>query len=80
MAKPSDNLYTADLARVVWATRCGSETPGDSNPDQDSCVEFADIPGHPGALAIRDSKLGPDSPVLRFTADELTAFTATRTQ
>jgi len=68
------NLYAVDLTGAAW--RCGSENPGSSDPTQDSCIEYAEIPGHPGALALRDSKLGAASPVLRFDADELATFAA----
>lgn len=44
---------------------CGSEAP---------CVEVADGPN--GWRAVRDSKLGNDSPVLTFTADEWRVFTS----
>ena len=39
-----------------------------------SCVEVADV-AEGGAL-VRDTKLGEDSPVLTFNADEWTAFVA----
>jgi Domain of unknown function (DUF397) len=51
-----------------WRTgegQCGSDAP---------CVEVANGPD--GWRAVRDSKLGPESPVLTFTADEWTVFTA----
>jgi hypothetical protein len=38
-----------------------------------SCVEVADLPGN--GRAVRDSKLGDDSPVLTFNAAEWDAFT-----
>jgi hypothetical protein len=44
---------------------CGSEAP---------CVEVADGPG--GWRAVRDSKLGDNSPVLTFTAAEWAVFTS----
>jgi hypothetical protein len=37
-----------------------------------SCVEVADLPD--GGVAVRDTKLGEDSPVLKFNADEWNAF------
>jgi hypothetical protein len=37
-----------------------------------SCVEVADL--EEGGVAIRDTKLGEDSPVLKFTAAEWDAF------
>ncbi|MGH9211046.1 MAG: DUF397 domain-containing protein [Acidimicrobiales bacterium] len=38
-----------------------------------SCVQLADLGG---GVAVRDSKLGDDSPVLLFTRTELAAFLA----
>jgi hypothetical protein len=38
------------------------------------CVEITDE--LPGRIGMRDSKLGPDSPILVFTHAEWTAFTA----
>ena len=43
-----------------------------SNGNGGACVEVADLPD--GGRAVRDSKLGATSPVLRFTAAEWTAF------
>lgn len=37
-----------------------------------SCVEVADL--EDGGVAIKDSKLGDDSPVLKFTKKEWEAF------
>ena len=37
-----------------------------------SCVEVIDLPA--GGKALRDSKNGQSGPVLRFTAEEWTAF------
>ncbi|TDC51283.1 DUF397 domain-containing protein [Actinomadura sp. KC345] len=43
-----------------------------------NCVEIAD--SAPGALAVRDTKTGPDGPVLRFSRDEFaTLFTRIKT-
>jgi hypothetical protein len=39
-----------------------------------SCVEVADLPD--GGRLVRDTKLGEDSPVLRYTAVEWAAFVA----
>lgn len=39
-----------------------------------SCVEAAALPD--GGMAVRDSKLGPGSPVLYFRHDEWKAFIA----
>jgi len=68
------NLYDIDLTGVTYARQCGGNT-GDA-PTGESCIEYAEIPGMPGAYAVRDSKLGPDSPVLRFDADEFSNFRA----
>lgn len=68
----TDDLYALPLAGASWG-HCGSETPGDSDPTQDSCVEFCDIPGTDGAMAIRDTKR-PDLPEQRYTRAELEAF------
>ena len=38
------------------------------------CVEACTVPS--GGVAVRDSKLGPASPVLPFTADAWREFTA----
>ncbi len=49
--------------------RKSSYSSGDGN-----CVEIANLPG--GPRAVRDSKLGPASPVLTVDASAWTAFTA----
>jgi len=49
---------------LTWAKSSYSANSGD-------CVEVAPLPG--GGRAVRDSK-DPDGPVLRFTAQEWTAF------
>jgi len=41
---------------------------------ENACVEIAD--SVPGWIGVRDSKLGPDSPILAFTIAEWAAFTA----
>lgn len=43
-----------------------------SGNDNGGCVEVATIPGW---IGVRDTKLGPDSPVLAFTPHEWDAFT-----
>lgn len=45
-----------------------------SNGTGGNCVEVADLPD--GHRAVRDSKLGDDSPVLIFTRSEMAAFAA----
>jgi len=42
--------------------------------DNGACVEVADLAA--GGQAVRDSKLGDDSPVLRFTTAQLSALAA----
>lgn len=68
------DLYDIDLTGVTYAKQCGGNT-GNSGTGE-SCIEYAEIPGQPGAYAVRDTKLGPDSPVLRFTPDEFINFRA----
>ncbi len=45
-----------------------------SNGNGGSCVEVADLPD--GGRAVRDTKLGEASPVLRYTEAEWKAFLA----
>jgi len=45
-----------------------------SNGHGGSCVEVADLPD--GGRAVRDTKLGETSPVLRYTRSEWEAFLA----
>ena len=42
--------------------------------DNNGCVELADLGD--GIVGVRDSKLGDDSPVLRFTQAEVAAWLA----
>jgi hypothetical protein len=44
-----------------------------SDQNQSGCVEVATVPGMVG---VRDTKLGPDSPILAFTEAEWRAFLA----
>lgn len=53
-----------ELANAVWRKS--------SYSSQGNCVEAADLPD--GGTALRDSKLGDDSPVLKFTRSEWQAF------
>jgi len=63
--------YSADIAACVEvlvfrkASRCANT----------SCVEVADMPDATG-MAVRDSKLGVDSPILRFDASQWRRFVA----
>ena len=50
--------------RTVWRKSSYSHDNG--------CVEMAGLGG--GTIGVRDSKLGDDSPVLRFTCREISAF------
>jgi len=70
MAK--DDLYLVEVPDEAFRTRCGGNIGG----SLESCVSFADIPGEPGALVLRDTKLGSSSPELRFSAAEMTDFVA----
>ncbi|GIE85923.1 DUF397 domain-containing protein [Actinoplanes regularis] len=62
----TDDLYSVEVPETAFRTPCGGSL--------ESCVSFADIPGEPGAYAIRDTKLGAASPTLRFSAAEMTDF------
>lgn len=64
----ADHVMDTDGAGLVWRKAgFGDGTGGD-------CVEIADTPA--GGRAMRDSKLGEASPVLRFTEAEWRAFLA----
>jgi hypothetical protein len=56
-----------DLSGAVWRK---SSFSGSGN----ACVEVADLAA--GGQAVRDSKLGDDSPVLWFTTAQLAALAA----
>jgi hypothetical protein len=56
-----------DLSGAVWRK---SSFSGSGN----ACVEVADLAA--GGQAVRDSKLGDDSPVLRFGTAQLAALAA----
>lgn len=66
----TDDLYSLEIPETAFRTPCGGNIGG----SLESCVSFADIPGEPGAYAIRDTKLGTASPTLRFNAAEMTGF------
>jgi hypothetical protein len=65
------NMHHADAvaalaAATTWRKASFSGTNGDGG-----CVEVATVPGWVG---VRDTKLGPDSPILAFTPHEWDAF------
>lgn len=60
-----DDAVTALPAARNWRKARASAANG-------GCVEVATIPGW---IGVRDTKLGPDSPVLAFTPHEWDAFT-----
>ena len=66
---PKDDLYSVEIPDEAFQTRCGG-----NGLTLDGCVSYADIPQQPGAIAIRDSKLGSASPTLRFSAAEMADF------
>jgi Domain of unknown function (DUF397) len=66
---PKDDLYSVEIPDEAFQTRCGG-----NGLTLEGCVSAAEIPGEPGAFALRDSKLGASSPTLRFSAAELTDF------
>jgi hypothetical protein len=66
------DLYSVDIPDEAFGTPCGGNIGG----SLESCVDSAEIPGQPGAVALRDTKLGAASPELRFSAAEMTAFVA----
>jgi hypothetical protein len=57
-------VIVKDRISYLWrrSTKCSTN----------SCVEVRDLPE--GGKAVRDSKAGLRSPVLRFTAEEWSAF------
>lgn len=61
-----DAAVGALAAATTWRKASYSAANG-------GCVEVATVPGWVG---VRDTKLGPDSPVLAFTPHEWDAFTA----
>ncbi|SDC73357.1 DUF397 domain-containing protein [Actinokineospora iranica] len=64
MALQHDYLPAEAFADATWQKATASQ------PNQ-SCVEFAKI-GR--VIGVRDSKLGPDSPILQFTEHEIAAM------
>ncbi|RKR87901.1 uncharacterized protein DUF397 [Micromonospora pisi] len=67
------NLYEVDATGVNLRKLCGG---GINNLSMESCVAAAILPGNPDAVTIGDSKLGADTPTLRFTRQELNNFFA----
>ncbi|MFK3980404.1 DUF397 domain-containing protein [Micromonospora sp. NPDC050397] len=67
------NLYEVDASSVNLRKLCGG---GINNLSMESCVAAAILPGNPDAVIIGDSKLGADTPTLRFTRQELDNFFA----
>jgi len=61
---------SSDPNKPLLAWRKSSYSTGDGNGGQ--CVELAALPE--GGVAVRDSKLGDQSPVVSFTRAELRAF------
>ncbi|MCY7341345.1 MAG: DUF397 domain-containing protein [Pseudonocardia sp.] len=60
-----DDAVTALAAADTWRKASFSAANG-------GCVEVSTIPGW---IGVRDTKLGPGSPVLAFTPSEWDAFT-----
>lgn len=60
------DLYQRPLTGA-YAKLCGGGQDNDGN--MESCVGFQPIAG--GGYELTDSKLGDDSPALRFTREEL---------
>jgi|tagenome__1003787_1003787.scaffolds.fasta_scaffold18888885_1 hypothetical protein len=66
------DLYAVDASSVNLRKLCG----GGITNTMESCVAAAILPGDTDAIIIGDSKLGADSPTLRFTHTELDNFFA----
>jgi hypothetical protein len=61
---------SSDPNKPLLTWRKSSYSTGDSSGGE--CVELAPLPE--GGVAVRDSKLGDQSPVVNFTQAELRAF------
>ncbi|WKU07160.1 DUF397 domain-containing protein [Micromonospora sp. HUAS LYJ1] len=66
------DLYAVDASGVNLRKLCG----GGITNTMESCVAAAILPGNPDAVIIGDSKLGANSPTLRFDRKELDNFFA----
>ncbi|MET8277433.1 DUF397 domain-containing protein [Micromonospora sp. NPDC005174] len=66
------DLYEVDASGVNLRKLCG----GGITNTMESCVAAAILPGSEDAIILGDSKLGADTPTLRFTHDELDSFFA----
>ncbi|NYT95102.1 DUF397 domain-containing protein [Salinispora sp. H7-4] len=64
------DLYAVDASEVNLRKLCG----GGITNTMESCVAAAILPGTDGAVILGDSKLGADSPLLRFDRSELRNF------
>lgn len=64
-------MLHADAVAALSAATTWRKASYSGNGNGD-CVEVATIPGW---IGFRDTKLGPDSPVLAFTPHEWDAFT-----
>ena len=64
----SENLYDGRAIAGPYTRLCGGGTNDESMED---CLDVAPLEG--GGFALRDSKLGDESPVMRFTRSELIA-------
>lgn len=62
----SDNLYERKINGPFKAL-CGGGTDNDGS--MEDCLDVAPLEG--GGFAVRDTKLGEGSPVLRFSFQEL---------
>jgi hypothetical protein len=60
--------FVPGSSHIVWRKSTFSAYNG-------SCVEVADLA--PGQIGVRDSKAGPDSPVLTFGQADWAAFLGT---
>jgi hypothetical protein len=65
------DLYAETLENGSWIRLCGGGNGEDENTE--ACVEFIDLAGRDGAIAIRDSK-NSQAGELRFTGAEMHAF------